>query len=444
MFSPQDEIWDYLGTASTSTACARTSATTPRSPVPRMTRTTTSWQVEVNGSELVDTRILVSGVGALADAEASRPPGRRDLRRARPSTPRGGATTRPHRAQRRRHRHRRQRHPVRAADRARGRAARPLPALRSLGHPEAQPADQSRPSRPPTHAIPLRQRAMRAAVYWALEARGAGFALTPKAMKLLEKQARRHLHKQVADPELRAKLEPDYQIGCKRILLSNDFYPALTRDNVDVVTDAIAEVTAARASSTRTASSDPTDTIIFGTGFEISGNLTQMKVVGRRGAVLNDVWDRDGIGAHLGMTRGRLPQPVPAARPQHRARAQLGGLHDRVADLATSSRRSTCSTSTAPAAMEVRADAQQGFLDRDPEPARGHGLAVGLQELVPRRERAQLHHLAALHLEVLVGDPQARPDRRISCRVRASAQDRSRFVTLCDGFHRWRVPVGTD
>ena len=48
-----------------------------------------------------------------------------------------------------------------------------------------------------------------------------------------------HLHKQVKDPELRAKLTPDYPIGCKRILFSNEFYPALAQDNVDVVTHAV-------------------------------------------------------------------------------------------------------------------------------------------------------------------------------------------------------------
>ncbi len=153
---------------------------------------------------------------------------------------------------------------------------------------------------------PAAQRALRAFVYWMLEARGAGFALTPKAMRWLERSARRHLARQVPDPELRAKLTPDYQIGCKRILVSNAYYPALTRDNVEVVTDKIVEV---RPHGLVTADGieHAADTIILATGFQVSGNLLQMKVVGRDGLELGEVWGGRGIGAHLGMTMSGFP-----------------------------------------------------------------------------------------------------------------------------------------
>src|SRR5207247_1009323 len=88
---------------------------------------------------------------------------------------------------------------------------------------------------PFTPRLPAAQRLMRAGIYWARETFVLGF-LHRRLMRLPERIARRHLRSQVRDRELRAKLTPDYAIGCKRILISNDFYPALTQPNVDVVT----------------------------------------------------------------------------------------------------------------------------------------------------------------------------------------------------------------
>jgi cation diffusion facilitator CzcD-associated flavoprotein CzcO len=105
---------------------------------------------------------------------------------------------------------------------------------------------------------------------------------------------------------LRAKLTPDYQIGCKRILLSNDFYPALGRPNVDVVTEKIREVRA-RSIMTVDGVERTVDTIIFGTGFNVIGNIPRMKIVGRHGAELSDVWGEHGMGAHLGITMAGFP-----------------------------------------------------------------------------------------------------------------------------------------
>jgi cation diffusion facilitator CzcD-associated flavoprotein CzcO len=125
-------------------------------------------------------------------------------------------------------------------------------------------------------------------------------------MGVIERLARRHLARQVREPELRAKLTPDYAIGCKRVLLANDYYPALMRNDVDLVTDAIREVRP-NGIVTDDGTLHECDTIIFGTGFDVSGNLTQMKVVGRDGEELNDVWERKGTGAHLGITVAGFP-----------------------------------------------------------------------------------------------------------------------------------------
>ncbi|TWD73458.1 cation diffusion facilitator CzcD-associated flavoprotein CzcO [Kribbella amoyensis] len=154
--------------------------------------------------------------------------------------------------------------------------------------------------------FPAGQRLIRDAIYWGLEARGVGFAGTPKLMKGLELQARRHLRKQVPDPALRAKLTPDYQIGCKRILLSNDYYPALAQDHVDLVTTPISRVTPTGVVTTD-GQERPCDTLVLGTGFEVSGNLTRLRLIGKDGVDLADHWKQHGIGAHLGIAVAGYP-----------------------------------------------------------------------------------------------------------------------------------------
>src|SRR4029079_244381 len=80
--------------------------------------------------------------------------------------------------------------------------------------------------------VPAAQRAVRAGVYAGRELLVPGFTRRPGLLKVAEQLSRRHLRDQIADPELRARLTPDYAIGCKRILPSNRWYPALTKPNV--------------------------------------------------------------------------------------------------------------------------------------------------------------------------------------------------------------------
>ena len=106
---------------------------------------------------------------------------------------------------------------------------------------DPSPADVAIPARLQAtfSAVPLTDRAVRDAIYLAMEARALGFAVNPKLMAPLARMAVRHLEKQVADPALRATLTPDYTIGCKRILLSSTYYPALQRPNVELIAGAI-------------------------------------------------------------------------------------------------------------------------------------------------------------------------------------------------------------
>ncbi|UYM06457.1 flavin-containing monooxygenase [Solicola gregarius] len=154
--------------------------------------------------------------------------------------------------------------------------------------------------------VPFAQRVVRNTIYWALEMRALGFALHPRFMKPLDLQARRHIAKQIADPELREKVTPSYEIGCKRLLISNDFYPALAADDVELVTDGIARVTPDGVVDSNGVERK-VDTIIYGTGFDVVGNLTRAKIVGRGGAELAETWEEDGASAHLGISVSGFP-----------------------------------------------------------------------------------------------------------------------------------------
>ena len=110
---------------------------------------------------------------------------------------------------------------------------------------------------------------------------------------------------QLRDPEVRRKAWPDYTFGCKRILFSSHYLPTLSRPNVELVTEPIAEVTPA---GLRTADGrlHEVDCIIWGTGFTATEFVAPMRVRGADGAALEDVWS-DGAHAHLGMTVPGFP-----------------------------------------------------------------------------------------------------------------------------------------
>ncbi|SOD02129.1 Predicted flavoprotein CzcO associated with the cation diffusion facilitator CzcD [bacterium JGI 053] len=152
--------------------------------------------------------------------------------------------------------------------------------------------------------FPALQRAARGAIYLSREAFVMGFR-RPGVMRLAEAVARRHLEKSIADPALRAKLTPEWRIGCKRILLSNDYLPALARPNVEVVTDGIAEVRAHSIVSTDGTERE-VDAIVFGTGFVPTDPPLAPHVRGRDGRSLAEAWG-GSPKAHLGTTVAGFP-----------------------------------------------------------------------------------------------------------------------------------------
>ena len=153
--------------------------------------------------------------------------------------------------------------------------------------------------------IPGAMRLFRSLLFFGLEARVFGFLGNKWMRKQGETQARRHLEQAVPDPKLRAALTPDYEFGCKRVLISNDFYPIFSRPNVELVTESIAGI---REHSI--VSSDgierPVDVLIFGTGFQVTEMPQGAILFGRGGVALCEHW-RDRVSAYLGITVNQFP-----------------------------------------------------------------------------------------------------------------------------------------
>jgi cation diffusion facilitator CzcD-associated flavoprotein CzcO len=135
--------------------------------------------------------------------------------------------------------------------------------------------------------------------------------LTPlmKQVKVVQMLARwkslAHLRRQVKDPALRAKLVPDYPIGAKRVLFNDDYYPALSRPNVALVTTAIERIEP-EGVRTRDGTLHPADVIIYATGFKSTDFLAPMRITGRGGRDLREEWAR-GARAYLGVTVTGFP-----------------------------------------------------------------------------------------------------------------------------------------
>jgi cation diffusion facilitator CzcD-associated flavoprotein CzcO len=153
--------------------------------------------------------------------------------------------------------------------------------------------------------VPGAHRLRRTALYWRAESRVLGFAYAPSILAFAEKLVTRYLAQQVPDPVLRAKLTPSYRLGCKRVLISNEYYPTMQRPNVELVTDAIAEVTPTGV-RTRDGRERAVDAIVCGTGFKVSEYLSSIEITGRGGAELNAEWRRS-LRSYLGITVSGFP-----------------------------------------------------------------------------------------------------------------------------------------
>mgnify|MGYP003449757752 FL=1 len=137
------------------------------------------------------------------------------------------------------------------------------------------------------------------------EVRALAFIHFPVLMKLFQFSFQRHLAAAIVDPERQRQLQPDYPLGCKRILISNNYFPALAQGNVEIVNQAIQSITA-HGVVTADGREHPVDALIYGTGFAATDFLAPMQIKGLDGVELNQAW-RDGAEAYKGISVSGFP-----------------------------------------------------------------------------------------------------------------------------------------
>jgi cation diffusion facilitator CzcD-associated flavoprotein CzcO len=155
-----------------------------------------------------------------------------------------------------------------------------------------------------TRNVPGVQRLLRALIYVRREAFLLAFQ-HPGVAHFAQRAALRHLYKAVKDRTLRRKLTPTFTMGCKRVLLSNDYLPAVTQLNVEIVTEGIVRVREHSIVDAAGVERD-VDAIIFGTGFQPTTPPLARHIHGRAGTRLADVWTPSPM-AHLGTSVSGFP-----------------------------------------------------------------------------------------------------------------------------------------
>ncbi|WP_139981554.1 flavin-containing monooxygenase [Nocardioides litoris] len=158
--------------------------------------------------------------------------------------------------------------------------------------------------------VPGLQKVYREAIYWGRESYVLPFTQAPGILAPVQQVAKRNIDKAISDPGLRAKVTPDFRMGCKRILISNAYYPALAADNADVVTDRITRVTPTGIVSTApdgTETERPVDVIVVATGFHTTELPITEHITGREGHTLARQFEERGMAAYKGSTVPGFP-----------------------------------------------------------------------------------------------------------------------------------------
>ncbi len=153
--------------------------------------------------------------------------------------------------------------------------------------------------------VPLSQRLFRWMLYWRLEARAMAFVVFPRLARFVEWLGRWNIKRGIPDPGLRLKVVPSFPAGCKRVLLSDDYYPALNRNNVHLVTRRIREITE-RGIVTSDGVETTVDAIVLCTGFQATHPVPGGLFIGRQGLDLTQRW-RSGMEAYKGMSVSGFP-----------------------------------------------------------------------------------------------------------------------------------------
>ncbi|OBI98301.1 flavin-containing monooxygenase [Mycobacterium asiaticum] len=163
-----------------------------------------------------------------------------------------------------------------------------------------------RPVRSAMENVPGLRALVRVGIYWAQEALAFGMTKRPNALKFIEAYCKWNIWRSIRDRELRKKLIPNYRIGCKRILNSSTYYAALASPNAEVITDGIERITR-DGIVTADGRERPVDVIVYATGFHVTDSYTYVDIKGQHGEDLVDRWNREGIGAHRGVTVADVP-----------------------------------------------------------------------------------------------------------------------------------------
>jgi cation diffusion facilitator CzcD-associated flavoprotein CzcO len=153
--------------------------------------------------------------------------------------------------------------------------------------------------------FPLLQRLDRTAVFAFMELGALGMTSRPGVLRAFRSVGRNQINRAIKEPELRARVTPSDEIGCKRIMLTDEWYPTLTKPNVQLITDPIAEVTATGV-RLRDGSERPTDVLVFATGFQTHGFVAPMEIVGAGGRTLAEEWS-PVAHAYLGLSVPSFP-----------------------------------------------------------------------------------------------------------------------------------------
>ncbi|MZR62731.1 NAD(P)/FAD-dependent oxidoreductase [Alcanivorax sp. DP30] len=153
--------------------------------------------------------------------------------------------------------------------------------------------------------LPASQQAMRNLLYWTHESMALAVIWNSPLTRIAERVAKLHLRRQVKDRWLRRQLTPDFTIGCKRVLVSNDYYPALQKDNAKLITWPIARISE-KGVRTVEGIEHQVDCIVFATGFDVSNSGTPFPVKGRGGRVLGEQW-KGGAQAYKSINVAGFP-----------------------------------------------------------------------------------------------------------------------------------------
>lgn len=273
--------------------------------------------------------------------------------------------------------------------------------------------------------VPGLRALLRLGIYWAQEALAYGMTKRPNTLKIIEAYAKYNIRRSVKDRELRRKLTPRYRIGCKRILNSSTYYPAVADPKTELITDRIDRIThdgIVTADGTGREVFREADVIVYATGFHVTDSYTYVQIKGRHGEDLVDRWNREGIGAHRGITVANMPNLFFLLGPNtglgHNSvvfmiESQIHYVADAIAKCDRDGRASAGPHPRGARPVQPGAAAQAGWVGVE---------QWRLPQLVSRRARQEHRALVRLHLAILADHPLGQP-RRVPV-----LRDRQRFV----------------